>query len=59
LDNFNVSIPVLDLLKSKKFYQLFFPYKEEQEILFQPLFKNEESIFFGDRGLGLRLFRVE
>jgi len=54
----NISIPVYDLLKSKKFYQLFFPYKEEQEILFQPLFNNEESIFFGDRGLGLRLFRV-
>ena len=32
-------------------------YNENQEILYQTLYKNEESIFFGDKGFGLRLFK--
>ena len=53
----SVSIPVHDLEKSKNFYQLLIPYNEKQEIFFQSLFKKEESVFFGNKGLGLRLFK--
>ena len=30
---------------------------EDQEELYQPLFQNEESVFLGDKGFGLRLFK--
>ena len=53
----NVSIPVHDLDKSKEFYEMLLGCKEDQEELYQPLFKNEESIFLGDKGFGLRLFK--
>ena len=53
----NVSIPVYDLQKSKQFYDMLIGYNENQEILYQTLYKNEESIFFGDKGFGLRLFK--
>jgi len=53
----NVSIPVHDLDKSKEFYEMLLGCKEDQEELYQPLFKNEESIFIGDKGFGLRLFK--
>ena len=53
----SVSIPVHDLEKSKSFYQLLFPYNEKQESYYQSMFKKEESIFFGNKGLGLRLFK--
>lgn len=53
----SVSIPVYDLEKSKNFYQLLIPYNEKQEIFYQSLFKKEESVFFGNKGLGLRLFK--
>ena len=32
-------------------------YNENQKILYQTLFNNEESIFFGDKGFGLRLYK--
>ena len=53
----NVSIPVYDLKKSKEFYKIFFPYQEKQEVLYQPIFENEDDIFFGNNGFGLRLFK--
>ena len=53
----NVSIPVYDLQKSKQFYDMLIGYNENQEILYQTLYKNEESVFFGDKGFGLRLFK--
>lgn len=53
----NVSIPVYDLQKSKQFYDMLIGYNENQNRLYQNLFKNEESIFFGDKGFGLRLFK--
>ena len=53
----SVSIPVHDLEKSKNFHQLLIPYNEKQEIFYQSLFKKDESVFFGNRGLGLRLFK--
>ena len=53
----NVSIPVYDLQKSKQFYDMLIDYNENQKILYQTLYKNEESIFFGDKGFGLRLFK--
>ena len=40
----NVSIPVHDLEKSKKFYQLIFPHQDKQETLYQNIFEKEESI---------------
>ena len=42
----NVSIPVYDLKKSKQFYDMLIGYNENQEILYQTLYKNEENIFF-------------
>lgn len=53
----NVSIPVYDLQKSKQFYDMLIGYNENQKLLYQTLYKNEESIFFGDKGFGLRLFK--
>ena len=53
----NVSIPVHDLDKSKEFYEMLLGITEDQEELYQPLFKNEESVFLGDKGFGLRLFK--
>ena len=53
----NVSIPVYDLQKSKQFYDMLIGYNENQEILYQTLYKDEENIFFGNKGFGLRLFK--
>jgi len=53
----NVSVPVHDLEKSKKFYQLIFPHQDKQETLYQNIFEKEESVYFGNKGLGLRLFK--
>ncbi len=53
----NVSIPVHDLNKSKQFYEMLLGCKEDQEELYQPLFQNEQSIFLGKKGFGLRLFK--
>ena len=53
----NVSIPVHDLDKSKEFYEMLLGITEDQEDLYQPLFQNEESVFLGDKGFGLRLFK--
>ena len=53
----NVSIPVHDLDKSKEFYEMLLGITEDQEELYQPLFQNEESVFLGDKGFGLRLFK--
>ena len=53
----NVSIPVYDLQKSKQFYDMLIGYNENQKLLYQTLYENEESIFFGDKGFGLRLFK--
>ena len=53
----NVSIPVYDLQKSKQFYDMLIGYNENQKLLYQSLYKNEESIFFGNKGFGLRLFK--
>ena len=53
----NVSIPVHDLEKSKEFYQMLLGFEEDLEELYQPLFDNEESVFLGIKGFGLRLFK--
>ena len=53
----NVSIPVHDLDKSKEFYEMILGITEDQEELYQTLFQNEESVFLGDKGFGLRLFK--
>lgn len=53
----NVSIPVHDLDKSKQFYEMLLGSDHNSEILYQPLFDNEENIFFGIQGFGLRLFK--
>lgn len=53
----NVSIPVHDLDKSKQFYEMLLGSDHNSEILYQPLFDNEENIFFGRQGFGLRLFK--
>jgi catechol 2,3-dioxygenase-like lactoylglutathione lyase family enzyme len=53
----NVSIPVHDLDKSKQFYEMLIGSSQNTEILYQPLFNNEENIFFGRKGFGLRLFK--
>ena len=53
----NVSIPVHDLEKSKEFYQMLLGFEEDLEELYQPLFDNEESVFLGNKGFGLRLFK--
>ena len=53
----NVSIPVHDLEKSKEFYQMLLGIEEDLEELYQPLLDNEESVFLGNKGFGLRLFK--
>ena len=53
----NVSIPVYDLDKSKQFYEMLLGSDHNSEIIYQPLFDNEENIFFGRQGFGLRLFK--
>ena len=53
----NVSIPVHNLDKSKQFYEMLIGSPQNSEILYQPLFYNEENIFFGRQGFGLRLFK--
>ena len=53
----NVSIPVHDLEKSKEFYQMLLGIEEDLEELYQSLFDNEESVFLGNKGFGLRLFK--
>ena len=53
----NDSIPVHDLDKSKEFYEMLLGITEDQEELYQPLFQTEESVFLGDKGFGLRLFK--
>ena len=53
----NVSIPVHDLDKSKEFYEMLLGVRKNQEELYQLLFQNEESVFLGDKGFGLRLFK--
>ena len=53
----NVSIPVHDLDKSKQFYEMLLGSDHNSEIIYQPLFDNEENIFFGRQGFGLRLFK--
>ena len=53
----NVSIPVHDLDTSKQFYEMLLGSDHNSEILYQPLFDNEENIFFGRQGFGLRLFK--
>jgi catechol 2,3-dioxygenase-like lactoylglutathione lyase family enzyme len=53
----NVSIPVHDLDKSKQFYEMLLGSDHNSEILYQPLFDNEENFFFGRQGFGLRLFK--
>ena len=53
----NVSIPVHNLDKSKQFYEMLLGSDHNSEILYQPLFDNEENIFFGRQGFGLRLFK--
>ena len=42
----NVSIPVYDLQNSKQFYDMLIGYNEKQKLLYQTLYKNEESIFW-------------
>ena len=53
----NVSIPVYDLEKSSEFYEMLIGPVSNKETLYQPLFNNEESVFFGKQGFGLRLFK--
>ena len=53
----NVSIPVHDLDKSKQFYEMLLGSDHNSQIIYQPLFDNEENIFFGRQGFGLRLFK--
>ena len=42
----NVSIPVYDLKKSKQFYDMLIGYNENQKLLYQSLYKNEENILY-------------
>ena len=53
----NVSIPVHDLNKSKEFYEMILGLQKNEGNKYQSLFKNEENIFFGKQGFGLRLFK--
>ena len=53
----NVSIPVHDLEKSKQFYEMLLGTSSNNETQYQPLFKDEDNVFFGKQGLGLRLFK--
>jgi catechol 2,3-dioxygenase-like lactoylglutathione lyase family enzyme len=53
----NVSIPVHDLNKSKEFYEMILGPPKNEGNLYQSLFENEENVFFGKQGFGLRLFK--
>jgi len=49
--------PFMISKNQKKFYQLIFPHQDKQETLYQNIFEKEESVYFGNKGLGLRLFK--
>ena len=53
----NVSIPVYDLNKSKEFYEILFGKNQNDKDLYRPFFDNEESVFLGRGGFGLRLYK--
>ena len=53
----NVSIPVHDLNKSKKFYEMILGLQKNEGNKYQSLFENEENVFFGKQGFGLMLFK--
>ena len=53
----NVSIPVNDLKKSMEFYEMILGPPKNEGNLYQSLFENEENVFFGKQGFGLRLFK--
>ena len=53
----NVSIPVHDLKKSKAFYEMLLGKNEESNELYQSIFADEENVFFGNKGFGLRLYK--
>ena len=53
----NVSIPVHDLKKSKAFYEMLLGKNEESDELYQSIFTNDENVFFGKKGFGLRLYK--
>lgn len=42
----NVSIPVHDLNKSKKFYEMILGLQKNEGNKYQSLFENEENVFF-------------
>lgn len=53
----NVSIPVYDLNKSKEFYEILLGKNQNDKELYRPPFENEESVFLGRGGFGLRLYK--
>ena len=53
----NVSIPVHNLKKSKTFYEMLLGKNEESNELYQSIFSDEENVFFGNKGFGLRLYK--
>jgi predicted lactoylglutathione lyase len=53
----NVSIPVHNLKKSQKFYEMILGETYNKEDLYQTLFKSDQSVFFGNKGFGLRLYK--
>ena len=53
----NVSIPVHNLKKSQKFYEMILGETSNKEDLYQTLFKSDQSIFIGNKGFGLRLYK--
>ena len=53
----NVSIPVHNLKKSKTFYEMLLGKNEESNELYQSIFADEENVFFGNKGFGLRLYK--
>ena len=53
----NVSIPVYDLNKSKEFYEILLGKNQNDKELYRPLVDNEESVFLGRGGFGLRLYK--
>ena len=54
-----VSIPVFDLKKSESFYEILLGKKNDHEDECQDNFFENESIFFGEKGVGLRLFKLK
>ena len=53
----NVSIPVYDLNKSKEFYEILLGKNQNDKELYRPFVDNEESVFLGREGFGLRLYQ--